>query len=773
MASEAAYTIPALAAITSSVSVAAASSGIEVVGHTSYSTVLRGAALQTRSAADAQRLKEQLQQNPAVHRVWYAGARRLVEPILPGNVSMSSVHLASTPAAASTASATNGNAAATGLAKALSNTRASGGGSLDGSGTLVCVVDTGINFSNDIYGNCYGVNQPPGQCKVVTGYDFVGDAYNGRLDGPPAVRGGPPVDCMGHGSMVASVAATANGVAPGAQLGSYRVFGCSGYAVDDVIIEAIDRAVRDGCDVINLSLASGSGFASTSVYSSVMRNALRQGVLVVKAAGNSGEDGPFTADVFTAVGAISAASVGDDVLGLPLDASLVASRFSSYGPNPSLLLAPHVAAPGAFIPVVTMHGSSYRASGTSFASPYIAGVLALWLQAQQQQAAHSGRPLAAAEASQAAALRGLVSTAKGVRSDGNSSFLEPVAKLGAGVIQVDALLANQLRVTPYMLSLPSNISQPTTLSINLTWDPAAAPAAAAAAAAPAAAVTYSVQHEPAAAITVSNGWYGSARAIEYVYQAADVRFNSSKVAVNTSAGAQTELKVTFSLPPALASQPLLYSGLIKLQPTDPSLPPVVIPYQGFSQDWSGLRILAKPNSDLSPALAATLRAQQNALCYAPRSQPQIASSIIDQISSVPDVCSGGFAAEVDQQLNVSLAVLQESPECSLRVTLAPEVPLHTLFMDVLDAAGRLLGSMAPLDTSSGSSLASVGEVPSFCLRFNGSFRGRDGGLTWLRPGNVYRLRARLRGPLAAGDLALQRRPSKQVVFIKGKFRVGA
>jgi subtilisin family serine protease len=70
-------------------------------------------------------------------------------------------------------------------------------------------------------------------------------------------------DCMGHGSMVASVAATSNGVAPGALLGSYRVFGCSGYAVDDIIIEAIDRAVQDGCDIINLSLASGSGFAST------------------------------------------------------------------------------------------------------------------------------------------------------------------------------------------------------------------------------------------------------------------------------------------------------------------------------------------------------------------------------------------------------------------------------------------------------------------------------------------------------------------------------
>jgi hypothetical protein len=137
------------------------------------------------------------------------------------------------------------------------------------------------------------------------------------------------------------------------------------------------------------------------------------------------------------------------------------------------------------------------------------------------------------------------------------------------------------------------------------------------------------------------------------------------------------LQVTFSLPPALASRPLLYSGLIKLQPSDPSLPPVVIPYQGFSQDWSSLRILAKPNATLDADLANVLRLQQNALCYAPRSQPQIPSSVIDQLAAVPEVCSGGFATEKDQQLNVSLAVLQESPECSLRVTLVPEVPLHT------------------------------------------------------------------------------------------------
>lgn len=70
-------------------------------------------------------------------------------------------------------------------------------------------------------------------------------------------------DCMGHGSMVASVVGTKGGVAPGVTLGAYRVFGCDGYVGDNVLIEAIDRAVRDGCDIINLSLASGSGYAET------------------------------------------------------------------------------------------------------------------------------------------------------------------------------------------------------------------------------------------------------------------------------------------------------------------------------------------------------------------------------------------------------------------------------------------------------------------------------------------------------------------------------
>jgi subtilisin family serine protease len=68
------------------------------------------------------------------------------------------------------------------------------------------------------------------------------------------------LDCYDHGTKVASVAATANGVAPGALLGIYRIFGCQGVSTDGVIIPAFDRAVRDGCHIINLSAADTAGY---------------------------------------------------------------------------------------------------------------------------------------------------------------------------------------------------------------------------------------------------------------------------------------------------------------------------------------------------------------------------------------------------------------------------------------------------------------------------------------------------------------------------------
>jgi len=71
-------------------------------------------------------------------------------------------------------------------------------------------------------------------------------------------------------------------------------------------------------------------------------------------------------------------------------------------------------------------------SGTSFSSPYTAGLLAMWLQHKQKQAAQANVKLDPSTINQEAAMRGLVSTAKGVKDPLKQSFLEPVARMGAG-----------------------------------------------------------------------------------------------------------------------------------------------------------------------------------------------------------------------------------------------------------------------------------------------------------------------------------------------------
>jgi hypothetical protein len=79
-----------------------------------------------------------------------------------------------------------------------------------------------------------------------------------------------------------------------------------------------------------------------SIYQEVMRNAIMKGVIAVKAAGNSGDDGPFRADVATAVGAIAVASV--DATSSSRGSNVKMSRFSSYGPVSAIRgrpLAPH------------------------------------------------------------------------------------------------------------------------------------------------------------------------------------------------------------------------------------------------------------------------------------------------------------------------------------------------------------------------------------------------------------------------------------------------
>jgi subtilisin family serine protease len=128
-------------------------------------------------------------------------------------------------------------------------------------------------------------------------------------------------DRVGHGTALAMVAAgvrnngplaTITGVAPKAFLGNYKVFGTPGYndsASDDAILKALDDAVADGMDVINLSLGSDLvPRLSDDLDVQAVERATKAGVIVVVAAGNGGPDpntisSPASAPSAIAVGA--------------------------------------------------------------------------------------------------------------------------------------------------------------------------------------------------------------------------------------------------------------------------------------------------------------------------------------------------------------------------------------------------------------------------------------------------------------------------------------
>mgnify|MGYP001807272107 CR=1 FL=1 len=82
--------------------------------------------------------------------------------------------------------------------------------------------------------------------------------------------------------------------------------------------------------------------------------------------------------------------------------------------------------------LITSTAPVVAAAGTSFAAPYVSGIVALWLQHKQTQAAALGVSLDADAMNHEAAMKGLVSTARGVPDRENAKYLESVALMGAG-----------------------------------------------------------------------------------------------------------------------------------------------------------------------------------------------------------------------------------------------------------------------------------------------------------------------------------------------------
>ncbi|MEH7335328.1 S8 family serine peptidase [Neobacillus drentensis] len=182
-----------------------------------------------------------------------------------------------------------------------------------GKGIKVAVLDTGIDY-----------NHPDLKDAYKGGYDFV-DNDNDPMETTYAdwVKAGKPggnaaAYITEHGTHVSGTIAgqgkneseyATTGIAPDADLYAYRVLGPGGSGTVDDIIAAIDQAVRDGMDVMNLSL--GADYNDPMYPTSIaINNAVLSGITAVVAAGNAGNKmytvgSPGAASLALTVGASS------------------------------------------------------------------------------------------------------------------------------------------------------------------------------------------------------------------------------------------------------------------------------------------------------------------------------------------------------------------------------------------------------------------------------------------------------------------------------------
>ena len=221
-----------------------------------------------------------------------------------------------------------------------------------GSGVVVAVIDTGIDYTHPAFGGGFGAGH-----KVRGGRDLV----NNDSD---------PMDDHGHGTHVAGIVAANGGgligVAPEAALLAYKALDASGSGRDSYVLAAIEEAVRERAAIVNMSL--GRPAVADDPVVRAIENAAASGMLFCVAAGNTGA----FLDIGSPGNAPSALTVG------AIDREGRLAYFSSKGPVvPTGAMKPEVVAPGVQIVSARNGGGLRTASGTSMAAPHVAGVAAL------------------------------------------------------------------------------------------------------------------------------------------------------------------------------------------------------------------------------------------------------------------------------------------------------------------------------------------------------------------------------------------------------------
>lgn len=231
----------------------------------------------------------------------------------------------------------------------------------DGTGATVAVLDTGID-----------TNHPDLAGQVVGAANFSNESTS--------------TDRSGHGTHVASTIAgtgaasggTYKGVAPGARLLNVKVCNSAGSCPTSWVLAGMEWAAAHGADVINLSMGGDHTDGTDPLSTAVNTLTAAHGVLFVVAAGNDGPTAGTVASPGAADAALTVAAV---------DKSDRIASFSSRGPRAGdHAVKPDLAAPGVAITAARAAGTTLgapvddrytRASGTSMATPHVAGAVAI------------------------------------------------------------------------------------------------------------------------------------------------------------------------------------------------------------------------------------------------------------------------------------------------------------------------------------------------------------------------------------------------------------
>ena len=234
-----------------------------------------------------------------------------------------------------------------------------------GAGTTVAVLDTGVNYTVADLGPCTSPGVPNG-CKVVAAV-ILGNDSN-------------PLDSNGHGTNVAGIVV---GVAPDSKIAAVHVFNTDGSSTDALVIAGINWAISNksayNIVAINISLGDGSDNTSpcsnryTNSFVTPVSNARAAGILPVAASGNNaytdGIGSPACTPGIISVGAVYDADIGGISYGFCTDSTTAADQVTCFSNSASFLT---MLAPGANI---TAGGYTY--SGTSQATPHVAGAVAV------------------------------------------------------------------------------------------------------------------------------------------------------------------------------------------------------------------------------------------------------------------------------------------------------------------------------------------------------------------------------------------------------------